>query len=95
MGDFSAHWSARVMTLAEQNKLELIKVPPGTTARAQPLDLELNALMKQKRQALWVEQKKAGLADADSAKQAVLRSLAACQDLKTKQIQHSWTKLIP
>jgi hypothetical protein len=59
LDDYPAHWTEEVQAAAAAMHLQLIKVPsyPGATAQLQPLDVQFNGPMKNRRTHIWTQKK--------------------------------------
>jgi hypothetical protein len=90
MDDYNAHWTSAVKEKADELGLQLILVPKGTTAEAQPLDVSFNGDFKRKRQVEWVAQRFESYDTSDSFSLAVKRASKAYDSVSEKVIIDGW-----
>ena len=94
LDDYGAHWDSTVIEKAEQLNIQLIAVPKGATAVAQPLDIYINGRMKQDRQIQWLNEHFMGDPQVDSVQNAVIRALKAYENITAQLIQKAFETIV-
>jgi hypothetical protein len=94
LDNYGAHWEECVTDFCSKNKLRLIEVPEGETGQLQPLDVSVNAAMKNKRRKLYVEDRIADPDTCDSVEKAVWRGHASYDSVNSEVIKKGWKPAI-
>lgn len=93
--DYGAHWTDAVEELAAQHNIQLIHVPPTTTAECQPLDVAVMGPFKRIRERLANEYRWDHIACADDVVECVNRSYAAYNLIDKDTIVKGWRDAVP
>jgi len=70
--------------------VELIFVPGGTTATAQPLDISVMGPFAKQRQIQWLQRRRGEIDSVDNVRSAILAALEAWEKVSTKSCQEGW-----
>jgi hypothetical protein len=90
LDDYDAHWTEEVTTKAEKMGVELIKVPPGFTATAQPLDISVMGSFKLLRSTEWVRRRNGNPDSIDDVRSSILAGLAAWENISREACASGW-----
>jgi hypothetical protein len=90
MDDYDAHWTAEVRAKAEKMGVELIQVPPGYTATAQPMDVAVMGPFKLLRSTEWVRRRNGNPDSVDDVRSSILAALEAWNKLPKKACIAGW-----
>ena len=95
LDDYAAHWTPAVQSLAAENGIELIHVPPTTTAECQPLDVAVMGPMKRIRERLANEYRWDHISCADDISECVNRAYQAYNLIDERIICKGWSDAVP
>jgi uncharacterized protein YktA (UPF0223 family) len=95
LDDYDAHKTSEVRAACEEHHMQLILVPPGETATAQPLDVSVMGEIKERARKKWVEDKQQRPQEADTLKRAAERVSEAFEDTSSSNIESSFIKANP
>jgi len=90
MDDYDAHWTTAVQTKARKMGVELIRVPPGYTAAAQPLDVSVMGPFKLIRSTVWVQRRNGNADSVDDVRSSLLAAAEAWGKVTTKSCLSGW-----
>jgi len=88
--DYGAHWTKRVRKRAAEMGVELIAVPPGYTATAQPLDVSVMGPFKKLRSVEWVKRRGGNADSVDDIRSSVLAALEAWDNVPLEACVAGW-----
>lgn len=95
MDSYGAHWTPKVIEMANKMNLELIEVPRGMTATCQPLDMTFNAPFKAARERLWMEERSGGILNSDNVERTVMRAHKAYYSVSEYSVSKGFADICP